>query len=297
MELRDIEIFLTLAEELHFGRTAARLHVTPARVSQAIKQQERRIGGALFERSSRAVRLTPLGTLLRADLEPVYRELRQSLQRARMAARGVTATLRVGMIPDIAHDLRPAWEAFRARHPECRLQLVHSGFVEPFKTLRDGEIGALIAWLPVEEPDLTVGPVVYTEPRVLTVAVDHPLAERGTVSMEVFGDDHPVATALPYLPDYWEDAFNPFTTSSGRPVDNRVHVATYEQIQRLVGTGQMIHPIGAHASRYFQRPDVVYLPIHDAPAFRWGLIWRTDGDNRYVHALARVFRDLGTNVV
>jgi DNA-binding transcriptional LysR family regulator len=59
MELRDIEIFLALAEELHFGRTAERLHVSQARVSQAIKKQERRIGGTLFERSSRQVRLTP----------------------------------------------------------------------------------------------------------------------------------------------------------------------------------------------------------------------------------------------
>ncbi|GAA3164734.1 LysR family transcriptional regulator [Nonomuraea salmonea] len=73
MELRDIEIFLTLAEELHFGRTAERLHVTPARVSQAVKKQERRIGAALFERSSRAVALTPIGRQLFADLAPAYR--------------------------------------------------------------------------------------------------------------------------------------------------------------------------------------------------------------------------------
>ncbi|MGW8882036.1 LysR family transcriptional regulator, partial [Streptomyces mirabilis] len=75
MELRDIEIFLTLAEELHFGRTAARLHVSPARVSQAIKKQERRIGGALFDRTSHHVRLTPLGRQLYDDLLPVHRGL------------------------------------------------------------------------------------------------------------------------------------------------------------------------------------------------------------------------------
>jgi Bacterial regulatory helix-turn-helix protein, lysR family len=73
MELRDIEIFLTLAQELHFGRTAERLHVSPARVSQAIKKQERLIGAELFTRTSRNVRLTPVGERLRADLAPVYR--------------------------------------------------------------------------------------------------------------------------------------------------------------------------------------------------------------------------------
>ncbi|THA58053.1 LysR family transcriptional regulator, partial [Streptomyces sp. A1136] len=97
MEVRDIEIFLTLAEELHFGRAAARLHLTQARVSQVIGRQERRLGGLLFDRSNRRqVRLTPLGRQLRADLRPVYANLRDSLERARMTARGKTARLRVG---------------------------------------------------------------------------------------------------------------------------------------------------------------------------------------------------------
>ncbi|MGW4797427.1 LysR family transcriptional regulator, partial [Nonomuraea sp. NPDC004297] len=61
MEMREIEIFLTLAEELHFSRTAERLGISPARVSQSIKKQERRIGAPLFDRTTRAVRLSPLG--------------------------------------------------------------------------------------------------------------------------------------------------------------------------------------------------------------------------------------------
>ncbi|WP_030443581.1 LysR family transcriptional regulator [Actinoplanes subtropicus] len=87
MELRDIEIFLTLAEELHFGRTAERLRVSSARVSQSIKQQERRIGGALFERTSRSVRLTPLGRRFRDRLDAGYREIAAGLDEAATIAR------------------------------------------------------------------------------------------------------------------------------------------------------------------------------------------------------------------
>jgi len=89
VELRDIEVFLTLAEELHFGRTAERLHVTPARVSQAIKKQERAIGAALFERTSRVVRLTPAGERLRDDLEPGYRRLWAGLRATSELAGGM----------------------------------------------------------------------------------------------------------------------------------------------------------------------------------------------------------------
>ncbi|WP_043637960.1 helix-turn-helix domain-containing protein, partial [Nonomuraea candida] len=82
----DIEIFLALAEELHFGRTAQRLHVTQARVSQAIKKQERRIGAALFDRDNRNVALTPIGRQLFADLHPMYQGLREGIERAVRAA-------------------------------------------------------------------------------------------------------------------------------------------------------------------------------------------------------------------
>ena len=68
VELRDIEIFLAAAEELHFGRTAERLHVTPARVSQSFQRTERRLGAPLFDRTTRRVRLTALGQQLQPEL-------------------------------------------------------------------------------------------------------------------------------------------------------------------------------------------------------------------------------------
>jgi DNA-binding transcriptional LysR family regulator len=96
LELRDIEIFLALAEELHFGRTAERLHVSPARVSQAIKKQERLIGVELFVRTSRSVLLTPAGERLRDELAPGHRQIQAATTSAAAAARGIGGELRVG---------------------------------------------------------------------------------------------------------------------------------------------------------------------------------------------------------
>ncbi|MGH2805599.1 MAG: LysR family transcriptional regulator, partial [Thermoleophilaceae bacterium] len=72
VELRDIRAFLVLADELHFGRTAERLGLTQSRVSQTIRTLEARLGGPLFERTSRRVRLTALGERLRDAAEPAY---------------------------------------------------------------------------------------------------------------------------------------------------------------------------------------------------------------------------------
>jgi DNA-binding transcriptional LysR family regulator len=70
VELRELRAFIALAEELHYGRTAERLDLTPGRVSQIVRTLEVKVGGRLFDRTSRRVRLTPLGEQLRANLDP-----------------------------------------------------------------------------------------------------------------------------------------------------------------------------------------------------------------------------------
>ncbi|MEU7898755.1 LysR family transcriptional regulator [Nonomuraea sp. NPDC049152] len=292
MELRDIEIFLTLAELLHFGRTAERLHVSVARVSQAIKKQERGIGTALFHRDSRNVRLTLAGEQLRRDLAPIYQGLKDSMDRARLAAQGKTDVLRIGTFGANAQDLRYVWESFRARHPQFGLQVRFRNFLRPFDSLHSGELDILVSWLPVEEPGLTVGPVLFTEPRVLAVAHDHELAGRGPVSVEVLAD-RGVSGGAEAVPDYWENSFTPFSTPTGRKVERLVDVAIVEDMFGVVASGEAVQLLAAHASRYHIRPDIAYLPIPDAPRLHWALVWRSEGEREAIRALARLVRDLG----
>jgi DNA-binding transcriptional LysR family regulator len=98
VDLREIRIFLIVAEELHLGRAAERLAITPSRVSQTIRTLQARVGGVLFERTSRRVRLTPFGEHLRAELTPPpYEQLNRALTNARQVATGVAGRLRLGM--------------------------------------------------------------------------------------------------------------------------------------------------------------------------------------------------------
>ncbi|GAA2205643.1 LysR family transcriptional regulator [Nonomuraea monospora] len=292
MDLRDIEIFLTLAEELHFGRTAELLRVSPARITQAVKKQERQIDAPLFERTTRTVRLTPLGRQLRDDLSPVYAGLQDGLRRARLAAQGVTAVLRVGMMSINAHDLRPYWDTFRTRHPGYRMQIQHASFVDPFAGLRGGDLDVLICWLPVEEPDLTVGPVLFADARVLAVAADHELTRRSSVSLDTLADfQHSDA---PSRPDYWAEGFVPSHTRSGQLIERGPLVRNAEEILALASMGQIVNLFPAHMRRYWGRPDIVYLPVRDVEALRYAVVWRTEAENELIRAFARVVTDLGT---
>ncbi|AYF72816.1 LysR family transcriptional regulator [Nocardia yunnanensis] len=293
MELRDIEIFLTLAEELHFGRTAERLHVSTARVSQAIKKQERAVGADLFERTSRSVRLTVVGEQLRRDLRPLFHGMHESMQRARLAARGKTGVLRVGATNSNNFELRPFWEAFRSRYPQWDLTLHFVNFVQPFVGLRNGEIDVLLTWLPIEEPDLTVGPIVFTEGRHLITALDNELAQEKSVSFEVLAN-HLTPTAGPAAPDYWEDSLIPFYTPRGRPLEKAVTVTSSEQILNEAAQGRILHANPRHVARFNFRPDLAYVPIHDLPDLRFGLVWRSEAEDERIRALAAVVRDVGT---
>ncbi|MFE3757576.1 LysR family transcriptional regulator [Nocardia tengchongensis] len=293
VELRDIEIFLTLAEELHFGRTAERLHVSPARISQAIKKQERHVGAELFERTSRAVKLTAVGEQLHDDLRPAYSSLHQGIARARSAAQGKTSVLRIGVVSLNAYELRPFWTAFRTRNPQWSLQIRHNDFIDPFGPLRRGEIDALVAWFPIEEPDLTAGPVLFSEGRVLQMSVDHPLAEENWVSGEAIGD-YPTTVAGGFVPEYWEHAYQPDRTPSGRRVERTVPIANMDDILTAVGAGDVVHPIGMHATRFAVRPDIARVPIDDGSLLHWGLVWRSESEDARIRALASAIRELGT---
>ncbi|WP_410583440.1 LysR family transcriptional regulator [Amycolatopsis sp. lyj-108] len=286
MELRDIEVLLTLAEELHFGRTAERLHVTQARVSQVVKAQERRIGTVLFERDSRNVRLTPIGKQLVEDLRPIKQSLHSSIERAASAAREKTDVLRLGMIGINAEELDPHREAFHAGHPHADVRIRQIGFADPFGPLRRGEIDLALLWLPVDEPDLTVGPVLYSESVVLAVAAGNPLADRESVSYEDLADQVVMGGASP---GYWREALVPTHTPSGRAIKIGPTATNWAEMFPILVTGEAVSPVHAHSIRY--SPGISFVPIDDAPPARWALVWRTDAATDLIRAFARTARD------
>lgn len=283
MELRDIEIFLTLSEELHFGRTAERLHVTQARVSQSIAKQERSIGGSLFRRTSRRVELTSIGARLYTELKPAYQQILISTRTAAETARGIHGTLTIGTMGALYQILTTANAEFRGRHPAAELDFVEIQPTTPFAGLRSGEVDLALLWLPVRESDLTVGPVMSERPVVAMVGSEHPLAKRSSICMEDFGD-YEVPSSRHPLPKYHEEGLIPFHTPSGRPVRRGTKISTWQETLIAVIAGEVIQAIQAEAADYYPWPGVIYLPIDDAPMGRWAFVWRTDAETPLLRA-------------
>ncbi|MEU8486616.1 LysR family transcriptional regulator [Streptomyces sp. NPDC048641] len=296
MELRDIEIFLTLAEELHFGRTAERLHLSQARVSQSVSRQERRLGGALFDRSTRTVTLTPLGRQLRDDLHPGYESIRRALTHAVDTARGCSGTVRLGTMGVLPSEVAWLVEEFRARHPQCGVEFVEYHFSDPLARIRAGEAAVQLMWLPVPEPGLRLGPVVLTEGRVLAVAAGSDLASRARVSLEDLAG-RTVPDPGPRTPEEWFREMCPDRTPGGRLVHRGPQARTFHEVLALVAAGRAVCPFNAHVSRYYAYPGVVLVPIDDAPLTEWALVLPESAPAPQVRAFLETARELGAREI
>jgi DNA-binding transcriptional LysR family regulator len=288
VDTADIEIFLTLAEELHFGRTAERLHLAQPRVTRVIAALEGRAGGKLFERTSRKVSLTPLGARLRDRLQPAYAQLMAAFDDARHAAKDKAGELRIGFtLTTQGEALTDLASAFEADHRGCRAVLSEVDLIRPYEALRKGEVDVLVNWLALDEPDLTIGPMIDSRERVLAVGRTHPLAKRRIVDVEELAD-YANSGFIKSLPPALLDAIMPPRTPSGRPV-RRTHTRGVYEMQDEIARGRSVHPTLANVV-LFRRDDIVLVPIDGLPPLPLGLIWCTGHENARIRALADTAR-------
>ncbi|WP_079187933.1 LysR family transcriptional regulator [Streptomyces sp. CB02414] len=280
MERQDIEVFLALARELHFTRTAERLRLAPASVSQTIKKLERRFGAPLFARSTRRVELTPLGRQLLDELGPAYAQVQTAIARAIAAGHGTTGELHLGyMSAAIARHVLPLGDAFHAGTPGCRVTIRETALDNLYGPLRRAEVDRSCRCPSVAEPDHTVGPVLLFEAALLAVPADHHLARRDQVTPEDLAQE--TFLFAQNLPDYWIEHHLPLTRQS--PTITRL--PGFQEMLAYVTSGHGAAIVGAQTEQLYPRPGLTCLPIADGPTFDYAAVWRTSG----LTALASAF--------
>ncbi len=291
-DLREIRAFLTLAEELQFARTAERLGLTPARVSQMIRSLEARVGGPLFDRTSRRVRLTPAGEQLLREIAHPYRELQEVLARARQGATAVRGTLRIGLYSLLSGGPRMTdiVRTFKARHPSCEVAFISIGYEHSYReVLREGEADMLATRLPLTAPEITIGPVLSREERVVVLAKDDPLAQRDSISYEELADR--VVSDVPAFPREVMDAFVPPVTPRGR-ILKRIPNHSAEDTMMRVALGEQVHPTVRSFLDHHSHPGVVAVSIRDLPPSETSLVWLTGNRGPKIDAFTRAAEDV-----
>ncbi|GAB3155036.1 LysR family transcriptional regulator [Microbispora hainanensis] len=289
MEFRELECFIVLSEELHFARTAERLYLSPGRVSQLIGSLEGRIGGRLFDRTSRRVCLTPLGERFLADLRPAYEGLAEAVARATASARAVEGVLRVGFLATPTAIVTQSVAVFERTYPGCAVELIEVPLSDPFGKLREGRVDIAFTLLPLEEPDLVSGAELNRCPVELGLSVRHPLALRKSIdaeelaSLALIGLDEPA-------PRRWREHVAPSFTPSGRPIPKAATVATTQEglTQVALNRGGML--LCQPSAEHHRRPDLAFVPVTGLPPSTLGLAWLRLRET----AAIRAFNDLAT---
>ncbi|WP_438291244.1 LysR family transcriptional regulator [Streptomyces sp. HUAS TT7] len=272
VEIRELESFLALAQELHFGRAGERLYVSQSRVSQLLRSLESRIGAPLVERTSRRVRLTPLGEKFLADLRPAYNALRAAVDEARAAARGMGGELRIGFQGTVDDGLNRAIARFGDRCPDCAIHLVEVPLCDPFGPLRRREVDCAVVLLPVAEDDLVLGPVFSRHPQTLAVSVRHPFAARDSLSAEELADCRLIGIAGS-APEYWRRAQAPGLTPGGLPVPAGPSVNTLQEGLSLAAADRGAMLLCRSTADYHGRRDsLAFVPVRGLPDSELGLV-------------------------
>ncbi|MFJ7153921.1 LysR family transcriptional regulator [Streptomyces sp. NPDC101118] len=284
LERHEMDAFLVLSEELHFGRAADRLLVSRAHISQTIKKLERRIGAPLFLRTSRTVALTPLGRQLLDDLAPHHRAILEAVRRAIATAHGTTGTLRVGFVGALWGQIFVcAADHFRTTHPDCEVRLSDVPFGVAQDPVREGELDLINASFPVREDDVVTSEPLVREPRLLAVSARHPLAARPEVTHAEMARVTMLST--PTMPDYWaRERTLREEADEEPPPPPGPRIASLQEGLALIAAGKGAFPVGAQVTRFYQRSDIAYVPIVDAPPLEWGLVWRAGAETPLLRA-------------
>ncbi|KVO00793.1 LysR family transcriptional regulator [Burkholderia ubonensis] len=279
-DLRQWRYFVTVAEERHFGRAAARLSMTQPPLSQAIRALEDLLGVALFVRTKRSVALTAVGAALLPDVRKLLEAADALPPRAQSLARGETGSLALAFVSTADYGLLPSLlRAFGARYPQVRLQLEEATSDVQIEELAAGRIDAGLIIPPVpprHAAELSYLPVVR-EPLVLAM----PAAAAPADAPE----DVPVrladVAALPLVifprrlaPGFYDIITGCYGAAGATPRIGQEAIQM-QTIVSLVSAGMGVALV-PQSLRNLRRTGVVYRPLADgAPVVETGLVWRT----------------------
>jgi DNA-binding transcriptional LysR family regulator len=191
VELRQIRSFLSVAETLHFGRTAELIHLSQPALSLQIRALEEEVGVRLFERNRRKTTLTAAGFAFRDDATRALSQLDQAVRRARLAAHGKLGLLRIGFISTAGSEIVPNIVGqFRELNPEVEFSLRAITTADQVRMLETGSLDIGFLRLPIGGHATLDVVTVHREAFVLVVPASHKLAKRKKVRLrEVSGED------------------------------------------------------------------------------------------------------------
>jgi len=293
MELRQLRYFVSLAEELHFGRAAVREHIVQSALSQQIQRLERELGVSLLERSTHHVSLTASGVALLVDARRILADVERAADGARNAVRAAP-TLRVGII-DAGYDSMPQiLHEVQARHPDLVIHQIEVGVPDQYQQLVDGRLDVGIGRAALAPPE--IASLLFREdPLGVLVPRGHRFATLPGVSVAALAEE-----PLLLAEDKQAPEFNQFVIELCRSAGftPRVYEGTVESVRAaaaLVAQGRCLHCVPS--SCIAALPGIMWRPlIEPESSYPWSILWRASERSDAVRTIVSCARSMSARL-
>jgi DNA-binding transcriptional LysR family regulator len=283
MELRQLRYFVAVAEELHFRRAAARLHISQPPLSQQIRALEEELGCQLLTRTRRRVELTPAGQAFLRDARQLLGELDGAVATARRIDAGQTGRLRIGFVGSALLSIVPGTvERFRASRPGVAIELRERSTVDQLRAVAAGLVDVGLVRPPIDEDGSLRAVTVLRERTVAALPAGHSLAALGRVPLRRLADEPLVLFPRDQAPGFHDLLIGALADTGAGP---RVIQYAPEMLTiiGLVAAGTGVSLVPASVSR-LALDGVIYRPVSGAPRSELVAITRARDDSALVRA-------------
>jgi DNA-binding transcriptional LysR family regulator len=276
LDLRLVRYFVAVAENGHFGKAAEHLRVGQPSLSRQIRRLEDEVGARLLDRSSRGTRLTAAGTVFLPRAQALLRLAGQATGEARAAADPLH--LVAGYIRGLI--VTPVIAELRRRFPDALIEPQHVPFDGVREALLERRVDVALARLPIRTDGLHVT-VLYDEPRAAVMSRAHRLADRESLTLADIADE-----PVPQIPGWeWNAYWRLDPRPDGRPVPAGPVITSIEDKFEHIGAGEAIAIVPYAVS--YGRPDIIGVPIVDAPPLHVVLATRAGDNGRLITAFRK----------
>lgn len=287
MELRQLQYFLTVAEELNFSRAAERLQLTQPPLSLQIQNLEKELGLPLFYRSNRHVELSDAGKYFADEVRKILDHIHRSVENTKRIHHGEIGNLTVGFVGSATYDILPlVLREFRSQYPDVQVHLVEMSTPKQIEGLRREEIDIGVLRPPVHDDALQTE-IVSTAPCVLAVPKLHPLTDRSHVSLSDL-------TPYPFVMlsrKTWAGLYDEILDLCHPTIQQEA--LEFQTVIGLVAAGLGIAVVPQSAMNLHTQ-DVVYLDMKDSlPNAAMGVSWRKNNRSPLVNEFVYMAKKLG----
>lgn len=262
MDLRHLNYFLVLAEELHFGRAAERLHISQPPLSRMIQLIENELGVLLFERTKRSVILTPAGQDFLQDAKQMILQMQTVKKRLAIYGQGETGTLRIGYVGAVMHSTLPSLlTGFAKSLPHINLQFEELPNHKLVHELNNGTLDAAFVrtWLHAEKLEEKL---ILAEKFVVVLPTAHILSTKNKISVKELANEQFITFTRECGPTIF-DSFLALCSNAGFTPQISHHASQLNSVLRLVESGFGISLLPEHVENGYAL-QLKFIPLENA---------------------------------